>query len=379
MKACAWSWARYHSAYGDVDASQFPEGKAKYARARETEVKAHLKLVEEEATLLSRRIVELEVENRGLRAEMSDLRDKCGGATEEEEEEPMELVSENPVSQADLGWELEASGQSVTMGHATEYTQDKEANGATNTGAVESCVLREVSPAQTKGMLSVCQVAREGPVGGEWSPLVQEEVSGRKEDRGLHGMTDVKDHETLFSLKELACIVSSAIQLLTTTHTNGHSPTPVSPPETGIEHEGKAQPPGQNLFFQGPVNDSLALLQSMLLAFVGHLEKLLTDSEFGGLFFQKDAHFCSSHMLPFIFGERAGHNPGAQNVVESMIVEEVCTPNIKEREKHAQQGPSSQLNMMQRDPKMLLILQTISVLHWWCQVKEPGLADIEVK
>ncbi|CAL8367184.1 unnamed protein product [Lota lota] len=371
--------ARYHSAYGDVDPNQFREGKANYAHSRETEVKAHLKLVEEEATLLSRRIVELEVENRGLRAEMSDMQDKCGGATREEEEEPMEIVSEKLVSQVDLGWELKAKRQSVTMGHTTEYTQDNKANGTTNAGVVESSVLRDGSPAQTKGMLSVRQITQEGPVGGEWSPLVQEEASGRKENRGLHGMT-VKDCETLLSLKEHACIVSSAIQFLTSP-TNGLASTPVSIRETGFQNKGKAQPPGQNLFFQGPVNDSLALLQNMLLAFIGHLEKLLTDSELGGLSFQKDAHFCDSYMLPFILGEFAGHNMDAQKVIEHNIIEEDCTTDIKERVKHTQQGPSSQLNMMQsrRDPKMLLILQAISVLHRWCQVKEPGLADNEAR
>ena len=62
------------------------------------------------------------------------------------------------------------------------------------------------------------------------------------------------------------------------------------------------------------------------------------------------------------------------------MMEEVCTTDIKERGTHTQQGPSSQLNKMQspRDPKVLLILQAISVLHRWAQIKEPGLADNEV-
>lgn len=46
---------------------------------REAEVRVHLKLVEEEANLLSRRIVELEVENRGLRAEMDEMKGSQGG------------------------------------------------------------------------------------------------------------------------------------------------------------------------------------------------------------------------------------------------------------------------------------------------------------
>lgn len=41
----------------------------------------HLKLVEEEANLLSRRIVELEVENRGLRAEMEDMKSPQGNSS----------------------------------------------------------------------------------------------------------------------------------------------------------------------------------------------------------------------------------------------------------------------------------------------------------
>ncbi|XP_048861409.1 protein SOGA1 isoform X6 [Brienomyrus brachyistius] len=74
--------AKYRSLYGDLDASLSVEEVADSPHSREAEVKVHLKLVEEEANLLSRRIVELEVENRGLRAEMDDM--KCqelpGGA-----------------------------------------------------------------------------------------------------------------------------------------------------------------------------------------------------------------------------------------------------------------------------------------------------------
>ncbi|KAJ8370722.1 hypothetical protein SKAU_G00107500 [Synaphobranchus kaupii] len=74
--------AKFRSLYGEVDASLSVEEVADSPHTREAEVKVHLKLVEEEANLLSRRIVELEVENRGLRAEMDEM--KCqelpGGA-----------------------------------------------------------------------------------------------------------------------------------------------------------------------------------------------------------------------------------------------------------------------------------------------------------
>ncbi|XP_055022372.1 protein SOGA1 isoform X2 [Boleophthalmus pectinirostris] len=66
--------SKFRSLYGDVDASLTVEEVADSPHTREAEVRVHLKLVEEEANLLSRRIVELEVENRGLRAEMDDMK-----------------------------------------------------------------------------------------------------------------------------------------------------------------------------------------------------------------------------------------------------------------------------------------------------------------
>ncbi|KAM6925325.1 LOW QUALITY PROTEIN: microtubule cross-linking factor 2 [Xenentodon cancila] len=66
--------AKYRSLYGDVNVSLTVEEVADSPHTREAEIRVHLKLVEEEANLLSRRIVELEVENRGLRAEMEDMK-----------------------------------------------------------------------------------------------------------------------------------------------------------------------------------------------------------------------------------------------------------------------------------------------------------------
>uniref|UniRef100_A0A3P8TG29 Microtubule crosslinking factor 2 n=1 Tax=Amphiprion percula TaxID=161767 RepID=A0A3P8TG29_AMPPE len=71
---------KYRSLYGDVNASLTVEEVADSPHTREAEIRVHLKLVEEEANLLSRRIVELEVENRGLRAEMDDMKGPQGGA-----------------------------------------------------------------------------------------------------------------------------------------------------------------------------------------------------------------------------------------------------------------------------------------------------------
>uniref|UniRef100_A0A3B4G000 Suppressor of glucose, autophagy associated 1 n=1 Tax=Pundamilia nyererei TaxID=303518 RepID=A0A3B4G000_9CICH len=71
--------AKYRSLYGDINASLTVEEVADSPHTREAEIRVHLKLVEEEANLLSRRIVELEVENRGLRAEMDDMKGPQGG------------------------------------------------------------------------------------------------------------------------------------------------------------------------------------------------------------------------------------------------------------------------------------------------------------
>ncbi|XP_064202829.1 microtubule cross-linking factor 1-like isoform X1 [Anguilla rostrata] len=66
---------KYRSVYGDVDSPLAPaECGGGPHTTREAELKLRLKLVEEEANILGRKMVELEVENRGLRAENEDLR-----------------------------------------------------------------------------------------------------------------------------------------------------------------------------------------------------------------------------------------------------------------------------------------------------------------
>ncbi|XP_038659359.1 protein SOGA1 isoform X2 [Scyliorhinus canicula] len=65
---------KYSSLYGDLDNAMTIGEIGESPHVREAELKLHLKLVEEEANILSRRTVELEVENRGLKAEMDDLK-----------------------------------------------------------------------------------------------------------------------------------------------------------------------------------------------------------------------------------------------------------------------------------------------------------------
>ncbi|XP_051577502.1 protein SOGA3-like isoform X1 [Myxocyprinus asiaticus] len=87
---------KYRSFYGDVD-SPLPKGEAGGPpTTRESELKLRLRLVEEEANILGRKIVELEVENRGLKAEMDDLRGEelPGGMADPSSREQSEALSE---------------------------------------------------------------------------------------------------------------------------------------------------------------------------------------------------------------------------------------------------------------------------------------------
>ncbi|XP_032897200.1 protein SOGA1 isoform X2 [Amblyraja radiata] len=68
---------KYSSLYGDLDNVVSVGAFGESPHVREAELKLHLKLVEEEANILSRRTVELEVENRGLKAEMDELKGHC--------------------------------------------------------------------------------------------------------------------------------------------------------------------------------------------------------------------------------------------------------------------------------------------------------------
>lgn len=87
---------KYRSFYGDVD-SPLPKGEAGGPpTTRESELKLRLRLVEEEANILGRKIVELEVENRGLKAELDDLRGEelGGGSADPSTREQSEVLSE---------------------------------------------------------------------------------------------------------------------------------------------------------------------------------------------------------------------------------------------------------------------------------------------
>ena len=94
---------QYRTLYGELPPPNsphtplHPKGEAAGPpSSREAELKLRLRLVEEEADALSRKIVELEVENRGLRAELSDLRGEelggGGGRVVEERGKPKRMI-----------------------------------------------------------------------------------------------------------------------------------------------------------------------------------------------------------------------------------------------------------------------------------------------
>lgn len=330
--------AKYRSAYGDIDATQSPEGKRSYAHAREAEVKVHLKLVEEEATLLSRRIVELEVENRGLRAEMSDLREKVGvgGGCGEEEDYANRNVLEENLSASVAVKEREEKEKSVKM----EPVMYEQAQGEEEE--------KRKDDVEDEGMIT-----REGPVGGEWDPSDNHESDDNKK---LQGMT-LKDYEALLALRDHACILSSAIQLLITSPKNGHSSSPSCALTSQTDSNGKSQ--------KISLNEALALLEAMLLAFIGRVEMLLTAEDTLKNSLPKDAY-----SFPFLFVNRDMESESKQEHGE-----------VTRHENQARQTPSAQRGLVEnrRDPKMRLSLQILWILHQWSQVKGPDVEGRQVQ
>lgn len=344
--------AKYRSAYGDIEANQPPEGRQTYTHAREAEVKVHLKLVEEEATLLSRRIVELEVENRGLRAEMGDLREKMGrwGGEAEEEGENREVPNENLPASTPLK-DTEGSTKRGCTVSVQVHDKDK------GKGDAETSLLGNQT--QTDVTNNACHLTREGPVGDERASSVSPESDNNSKNMvlGLKGMT-IKDYESLQALRDQSCILSSAIQLLMMSPKNGHCSSP-----SEVELNGKAQ----KIFLPSPLNEALELLQAMLLTFIERLEIFLLGEDSGKPSVHRGGPVdCAVHDMDAVKGQDC--------------VEDLRTSEVKERENQTRQATSFQLDHIRSstDPKMRLSLQILRILHQWCQVKGPGLEKKQV-
>uniref|UniRef100_A0A8C1N1W7 SOGA coiled-coil domain-containing protein n=1 Tax=Cyprinus carpio TaxID=7962 RepID=A0A8C1N1W7_CYPCA len=255
---------KYRLLYGEVDETQAAAGATNSAHTREAEVKVHLRLVEEEATLLSRRIVELEVENRGLRAEMSELRERGGGSLEEEE--MMKGTSE------ELALPLQTREQ-VEMHRDLDGTENTDAV-TTHNNMQENQMHVEEDHVENS---SISHMHREGPIGGEQE--LSEET--KEEDRQAQCKSDctfgVKDLESLLAIHDQALLVRSTIQLLTTPAKNGLSPTCTHKTPPGAPYLSKtAVDPHQWILdpMLNPLTNGLEVSQAQLRALVEKLEVL---------------------------------------------------------------------------------------------------------
>ncbi|CAB1329911.1 unnamed protein product, partial [Coregonus sp. 'balchen'] len=364
--------AKYRSAYGDVDAAAHSSegGTAKSPHTREAEVKVHLRLVEEEATLLSRRIVELEVENRGLRAEMSDMRESGrGGGGEEEEEQPQKGAREHGDLPPLYVRDVEDGEQSLRM----EYMQFEQEKREEQRRSVIECSLEEVmeiqrrDQPQTERLSPLSQIPREGSVGGEWEPLDNQQSYTRR-GSVAHAL-NVKDHEALLALRDHACLVTSAIQLFASLAKNGHPSPPLSPhiPRAKSYPQGKAQPLALDPLMQGHLYEALELLQAMLLALMGRVETLVTQ---GGEL-RVEGNWDPTD-IPSLADQDTQNNTEVSAKKETD--EGLRTVVVKESVKRATQ--SDHLDSC-RDPMMQLTLKVLWVLHQRGVRKRSGLEGKE--
>eukprot|EP00063_Salmo_salar_P027320 XP_014002155.1 PREDICTED: protein SOGA1-like isoform X2 [Salmo salar] len=364
--------SKYRSAYGDVDAAAHSSegGTAKSPHTREAEVKVHLRLVEEEAMLLSRRIVELEVENHGLRAEMSDMRESViGGGGEEEEEQPQKGARDNGDLPLLYVRDVEDCEQSLRM----ECMQFEQEKGEEQRRSVIECSQEEVmeihrrDQPQTERLSPLSQIPREGSVGGEWEPLDNQQCYTHR-GSVAHAL-NVKDHEALLALRDHACLVTSAIQLFVSPAKNGHSSPPLSPHISRAKSypQGKAQPLALDPLMQGHLYEALELLQAMLLALMGRVELLVTQG--GELRVEGN---WDPTAIPSLADQDTQNNTEVSAKKETG--EGLRTAVVKERVRRATQ--SDHLDSC-RDPMMKLTLKVLWVLHQRSVRKRSGLEGKE--
>ncbi|KAI4878660.1 hypothetical protein NFI96_019368, partial [Prochilodus magdalenae] len=330
--------AKYRLLYGDVDSSQAAAGTATSAHTREAEVKVHLRLVEEEATLLSRRIVELEVENRGLRAEMSEMRVRAGRG-QEDEDEVMEGGGEHLAMPVCVGVRADTNGV-MCNGHLSL----EETNGS------EDCPLS--------------QTLREGPVGGERDPLEDQEKAAESVDHAKHGQSDPecsfspKDLETLLAIRDQVILVTSTIQLLTGQAKNGLTPTSSHNVISDTPYLSKGEVDSQWRAHPwlldpmlSPLTSGLEVLQAQLRALVTKLEVLVNSAP---------TERESKRMI-----SKTGDDTNTEKVLETDKQESQQCPT----EDH--QSNSTQEHTYNQDSLKLLTLQLRWFLQQWRQGERP--------
>uniref|UniRef100_A0AAR2LVI5 DUF4482 domain-containing protein n=1 Tax=Pygocentrus nattereri TaxID=42514 RepID=A0AAR2LVI5_PYGNA len=330
--------AKYRLLYGDVDSSQAAAGTTTSAHTREAEVKVHLRLVEEEATLLSRRIVELEVENRGLRAEMSEMRERAGGG-QEDEDEVMEGGGERLAMSVCVGVGVNAD-EMVHSGHP----RFEETNGSEH---------RPLS-----------QILREGPVGGERDPIEDQENSAENTECAKQAQSEsgcsvsLKDLEALLAIRDQAMLVTSTIQLLMGQTKNGLTPasnhslicdTPYLSKKE-VESQWRSNPWLLDPMLS-PLTSGLEVLQAQLCALVARLEVLVNSAS-------------TEHESKCLISE-TGEDTNTEKVLETGKQESQKCPT------DYCHSNSSQGHTCDQDSMELLTLQLRWFLQQWRQGERP--------
>lgn len=313
---------KYRLLYGDVDVSQAVEGAINSAHTREAEVKVHLRLVEEEATLLSRRIVELEVENRGLRAEMNEMQERAGWGQEEEEE-----VIEG--REKCLGSEA----NSFTHKSIPESEGNVQSMGVAE---VENCPLSHI--------------LREEPVDVKTNHLQDQIESDENAEKEQSCTASMKDLEALLAVCDQAMLVRSIIQFLIQPAKNGF--LPISNQKCISSHPilSKIDVDSHSLNnpwvldpMMSPLTSELEVLQAQLCTFVSKIDVL-------------------KNSVP---GE-TGQYTNAEKVLET--VQQVSQPGPSEKktsEKQTSNQPSLEL----------LTVQLRWFLEKWRQGERPSKED----
>ncbi|KAL7864884.1 hypothetical protein AOLI_G00163040 [Acnodon oligacanthus] len=331
--------AKYRLLYGDVDSSQAAAGTTTSAHTREAEVKVHLRLVEEEATLLSRRIVELEVENRGLRAEMSEMRERAGGG-QEDEDEVVEGGGERLAMSVCVGVGVNAD-EMVCSGHP----RFEETNGSED---------RPLS-----------QILREGPVGGERDPLEDQEKSAENTECAKQAQSEsgcsvsLKDLEALLAIRDQAMLVTSTIQLLTGQTKNGlrpasnHSLISDTPylSKKEVESQWRSNPWLLDPMLS-PLTSGLEVLQAQLCALVARLEALVNSAS-------------TVHESKCLISETGEEDPNTEKVLETGKQESQKCPN------DYCHSDSSQGDACDQDSMEQLTQQLRWFLQQWRQGERP--------
>lgn len=329
--------SQYRLLYGDVDASQSATGTTNSVHTREAEVKVHLRLVEEEAMLLSRRIVELEVENRGLRAEMNEMRERAGWG-QEDEDEVIEGREKFLATSITVTEENEAID--VTRNKNSESEERTESNvKSVGVVEVENCPLSHI--------------LRDEPVDVMTNHPQDQNICDENAEKEQGYTSSLKSMEALLAVRDQAMLVKSIIQFLIPSAKNGfslmsnHNLIPSHPFLSKLKAESHCLNNSWVLDpMMSPLTSGLEVLQTQLHTLVSKLDVLVNS-------------------VP----SETGQSTNAEKVLET--VEQVARQCLAEK-KTCQSSSSEEQNCNQASLELLTIK-----LHWFLQQWRQGKRSSE--